>query len=601
MRRNRKTTIAVGLVAAAAALLSACGSSGGGSNTSSPNAASSGASGSGGGGKTASAGYNAAFDAVVNPSTKTGGTLNLGAQADCDSWDPKIAYYGWCWNMQRLFTRSLMGYSVVNGTDFKLAPDLAASAGQHNADYTKWTYKLKSGLKWSDGKPITPQDVKYGLERNFASAEIPGGPSSYFQQSIKAPKNYAGPYKGGDDPFITTTADSITIQLASPNADFDYLMAMAASAPVPNKTEGGTGFVGANYTKHPMASGPYMIKSYKPGQSIDFVKNPNWSQSTDTIRHPLVDEVKLTIDTNPADLDQKLKDGSLDANAGTGAGGLDPQFQSYVLTNSDAKKNTDDPATAFTQYLPVFQTVIKNPDCRKAIFYATNKASILAAYGGPTNGTIAKSMTPPGITGYDPSYDPYPVGSDNTGDLAKAKQELQACGSPNGFSTKFAYPTNSSKAPLVFAAEKAALARVGIKITAVTDDPSTYYSTFIGSPKNVVKQGIGLAIAGWGADFPTVVGFYQSIANGNAIVDPGTSNYVSLNDPVVNGVLNGAPKGTTSDADFKKLNQQIMTDAVYLPLYWGNTLMYRNPRMTNVTCDNALAFGNYDFVNAGVS
>jgi hypothetical protein len=44
-----------------------------------------------------------------------------------------------------------------------------------------------------------------------------------------------------------------------------------------------------------------------------------------------------------------------------------------------------------------------------------------------------------------------------------------------------------------------------------------------------------------------------------------------------------------------------MNDTVYIPLYFGNTLMYRSTRMTNVTCDNALAFGNYDFVNAGVT
>jgi peptide/nickel transport system substrate-binding protein len=43
-----------------------------------------------------------------------------------------------------------------------------------------------------------------------------------------------------------------------------------------------------------------------------------------------------------------------------------------------------------------------------------------------------------------------------------------------------------------------------------------------------------------------------------------------------------------------------MKDAVYLPYVWGRTLYYRNPRLTNVTCDNALAFGIYDFVNVGV-
>jgi peptide/nickel transport system substrate-binding protein len=331
------------------------------------------------------------------------------------------------------------------------------------------------------------------------------------------------------------------------------------------------------------------------------VRNPNWDQSTDTIRHPLVDEIDLSIDTNPSDLDERLKSGELDANAGTGAGGLTPAFQTYVLTHPDAKENVDDPSVASTQYFAVMQSVVTNPDCRKAIFYALNKSSVLAAEGGPTAGTLAGSMTPPGIPGYDASYNPYPAGADNTGDLAMAKQELQKCGKPGGFPLVYAYQTPAVKAKAVFQAVQAALARVGITVTAVTDDASTYYNTFIGSPKTILAKHIGMAFAGWGADFPTVVGFYQAIANGNAIVDPGNSNYPSLDDPTVNQIIDGAASGSKTAADFATLNHQIMNDAVYLPIYWGNTLMYRNPRMTNVTCNNALAFGNYDFVNVGVS
>ena len=125
-------------------------------------------------------GYNAAANNVVNPSTKTGGTLNLLAGSDCDSWDPANTYYGWCWNMQRLFTRTLVGYTGVNGTQVKLVPDLATALGEHNADFTQWTYTLKSGLKSRTARPITPTDIKYGIERHFATDVINGGPSSYF-------------------------------------------------------------------------------------------------------------------------------------------------------------------------------------------------------------------------------------------------------------------------------------------------------------------------------------------------------------------------------------------------------------------------------------
>ena len=599
--KRKRLIAAVALAAAGAVVLAACSSSkGGGGGGGSTSASGSNA----GNNQGVPAAYNAAADNIVNPSTKTGGTLNLGATADADSWDPKIAYYGWAWNMGRLYLRNLIGYKVVNGTKWELAPDLATDMGTHNANFTQWTYTLKPDVKWENGKPITAMDVKYGLERNFASAEIPGGPSSYFTSGLKAPKDYKGPYKDGDlpDTDIKASGSTITINLTGPNADFNYLMAMDASGPVPYKTEN-TPYKGSTYTKHPMASGPYKFQSYSPGKSLVLVRNPQWSQSTDTIRHPLVDQVDLTIDTNPEDLDSKLESGQLDANAAGGAGGITPAFKSKVLTDPNVKKNADDPAAASTQYLPVMQTVITNVHCRNAIFYATNKASILNVYGGPTSGEISGAMTPPGIPGYQTTsdFDPLSAGPDQTGDLTKAKAELQACGKPNGFNVTFAYPTPSSYAPKVYSAEKAALSRVGIQLNAVTDDASTYYNTFIGSPANILKKQIGMGLAGWGADFPTDVGFYQAIANGNAIVDPGNSNYPSLNDPVVNQILGAGGAGKNTEADWQKLNHQIMTDAVYVPLYWTKTLYYRNPRMTNVTCDNALAFGIYDFVNVGVS
>ena len=486
--KRKRLIAAVALAAAGAVVLAACSSSkGGGGGGGSTSASGSNA----GNNQGVPAAYNAAADNIVNPSTKTGGTLNLGATADADSWDPKIAYYGWAWNMGRLYLRNLIGYKVVNGTKWKLAPDLATDMGTHNANFTQWTYTLKPDVKWENGKPITAMDVKYGLERNFASAEIPGGPSSYFTSGLKAPKDYKGPYKDGDlpDTDIKASGSTITINLTGPNADFNYLMAMDASGPVPYKTEN-TPYKGSTYTKHPMASGPYKFQSYSPGKSLVLVRNPQWSQSTDTIRHPLVDQVDLTIDTNPEDLDSKLESGQLDANAAGGAGGITPAFKSKVLTDPNVKKNADDPAAASTQYLPVMQTVITNVHCRNAIFYATNKASILNVYGGPTSGEISGAMTPPGIPGYQTTsdFDPLSAGTDQTGDLAKAKAELQACGKPNGFDVKYAYPTPSRKAPMVFSAEKAALARVGIQLTAVTEDASTYYNTFIGSPSQHLEE-----------------------------------------------------------------------------------------------------------------
>lgn len=601
MARYSKVVTTAALAAVTATVLAACGSGAKGAN----NSASGVSTNASGSNKAVSAAFNAATIGIVNQSAKTGGTLNLLANGDCDSWDPANTYYAWCFNMQRLFTRTLVGFtSDAGANNVKITPDLAQGLGQHNADFTQWTYKLKSGVKWENGTPITSKDVAYGISRLLATDVLNGGPYSYFQNILVQPAGYAGVYKSGLLPSIQTPDDqTVTFNLSVPYADFDYLMTLPASAPVPNGVEGGLignpGDKADKYTLHPVSSGPFKIESYTQNQSITFVRNTNWDQATDTIRTPKADKIVLTIDSDPDDEDKKLQAGNADAEAD---GGVQATFQSQIATNPDLKKNADNPVTGFTRYLVIFQTVkpLDNVHCRRAIAYALNKSDLQRARGGSYGGDIAKTMTPPIIAGYDPNANPYPSGADNTGDLTKAKDELKQCGQPNGFTLKEAY-VNKGRGTDIYNASQQALARVGITVQPAAGDQSTYYSKFIGSPQNIIDQGLGLGQAGWGADFPTGYGFWNSISNGKNILPTGNSNYASLNDPVVNQILVDVTKSSgTHSADFKKLDAQVMSDAVMIPYVYDKTLFYRNPQMTNVRVNFALG-GYYDFVNAGVS
>ncbi len=584
MRFKRKALGLASVAVTGALLLAGC--SGTGSGTTTPS----------GGSGSASAGFDAAVNGVVNPSTKTGGTLKLLSANDCDSWDPARTYYGWCLNMQRVMSRTLVNYSKVNGTEFTLAPDLATDMGTHNADYTQWKYTLQDGLKYSDGETIKAEDIKYAIERMYAQDVITGGPTFYFTEIIDAPSSYKGPYDGKSlpDSAVAVSGNTITFNLKKPFADFNYLLALPTSAPVPEDKD-----TGATYTRNPVSSGPFQIENYTPQKSITFTRNKNWDQASDKIRKPLADGIDLTINSNTEDIDNQLEAGSADARMETAVG---PAFRAKIYSDNDLKKNADDPGGPTTRYYSIASSVppLDNVHCRRAVFYAINKASALQIAGGSAAGQVAGSATPPGIPGYDPSYNPYPSGSDNTGDVAKAKEELAACGQPDGFSTKFAYSTPDATNGKAFANVRDSLAKAGIKVTAATTSAENYYSTFIGSPSNVKKQGLGIMMAGWGADFPTLYGFYQNIVNGATIRDPGTSNYASINDSTVNKILDDTGTPTTTELG-TQLNKALMATAQFLPMRWDKTLWYRNSRLTNVTANNALGFGAYDVVNVGTS
>jgi len=110
------------------------------------------------------ASFNAAATQVVNASDKKGGTLNMWSSQDADSFDPAISYYAWTIDWNRLYSRTLMTYTPKPGADgLILTPDLASAAPEISADGKTYTFKLKSGVKFDDGSPVTSKDIKYGI------------------------------------------------------------------------------------------------------------------------------------------------------------------------------------------------------------------------------------------------------------------------------------------------------------------------------------------------------------------------------------------------------------------------------------------------------
>lgn len=598
MPKYRRLARASAVIGVAALALAACG----GSSTPKPSE-------SGGAGSVPSS-FNAAVTNIVNASDKTGGTLKLGPNSDCDSWDPARAYYAWCLsNMQRIYTRTLMAYQHVAGVDgTKTVPDMATAPGAASDSNKTWTYKLQSGLKYEDGTTIKSADIKYAIERLFATDIINGGPTFYYLCLLdtcdaSGASAYKGPYadKTGEPmvdgkPSIETPDDTtITFHLTSSYVDFDYLMTLGPSSPIPKTAD-----TGAKYTEHPLSSGPFKFGTYVVGKSLIFVRNDQWSQATDKIRKPMVNEIDMNVITDPDAADKALQSGQIDLEPD---GGVQAAFQAQINGDANLKKYADDPVTGFTRYLALAPSVppFDNIDCRLAVFYALNKADMVKARGGSYGGDVANTMAPPSVIGFDKSANPYPVGADNTGDLVKAKEELTKCGKPTGFDVNMAY-VNKGKGIAVFEAVQQSLARVGINVKSTPiGDNATYYSTYIGSPSNIASKKLGLMVAGWAADFPSGYGFWNSIVSGKAILPTGNTNYTSLNDPVINGYLDQALTAKTSELEgiYKSLDAQVMKDAVYLPFQYDKTLYYHTPRLTNLYLQAGGGY-YYDYVNIGV-
>ncbi|MEV4613413.1 ABC transporter substrate-binding protein [Kitasatospora sp. NPDC049258] len=587
MTRNR-TLAAAALVASLALTTAACGGSKGGGT------------GDGGATKAASAGFNAAAEKVVNPSDKKGGTLNLWTSTDADSWDPGRAYYASVWNFERFYARTLLAFDAKPGKDgLKLVPDLAADQPTIAADGKTYTFKLKPGVKFEDGSAITSKDIKYGIERIFAQDVVSGGPT-YLINSLDQGQNYKGPYTDTDPnklglKTVETPDDStIVFHLDKADSSFPYLLAMGSASPVPQKLD-----TGSKYGDHPVSSGPYKFKTIDPGKSVELVRNESWDAATDPFRKALPDTVKLTITTNADDMDARLLEGSADIDFSQT--GLSQAAQVKVLQDPALKANTDDPYNGFIRYITVVPKVapFDNEHCRKAVMYAADTTALQTARGGSVAGSTYGSMLPPNILGSD-DYDPFGL-TKGKPDLAKAKEELAACGKPDGFKTTIAVRGNKEKEVNSAVALQTALKAINVDVT-VDQYDGKLLASVAGAPDVVHSKNYGLLVVGWGADYPNGAGYMQPLMDGRFIVKNGNSNYAETDDPEVNAWFDQAAAETdpAKAAElYKKINHKVTDSAVYLPIVADKALNYRNPRLTNVFVNQA--FGEVDFQALGVS
>ncbi len=582
MRRPRTIGLAA-LGVAAAFALAACGGSSSGSGSSS---------------SSSSAGFNAAVTTVVNPSTHKGGTLTFGDSSTPDSTDPGNTYYAFMWNLTRLYTMPLMTYKSCPGKcGLQVVPDLATGPGVVSDNGLTWTYHIQPDVKFEDGTTVTSADVKYAVERTFDRSVLPLGPS-YFPLLLKPQSPaYPGPYKDrsknlmGLNAVQTPNATTIVFHLAKPFADFDYVVAIPQTAPVPPNKD-----TGANYQLHPYSTGPYKFQSYQLNKQTTLVPNTYWKASTDPNASQLASKIVINWNMNANDIDNRLIAGDLDVDAaGTG---VQAAARAKILSTPSLKASSDNPISGFLwfAYLNTKVAPLDNLHCREAIEYAANKTNLQTAYGGPVaGGAIASTVAPPNVIGQK-SFDLYASTTKPNGDIAAAKEQLKLCGQPNGFTTGVTYRSDRPKEVAAATALQQALSQVGIKTTLHGFPSGTYYSNFAGVPKYMDSHNIGIAFGGWAPDWPDGYGFFDFITAGDTISPAGNTNIEQLNDPVVNSDLNkmaSTTNATQRNSYTAQIDMQVMKDAAILPEVYAKSLLYRSPNLTNVYVQPYYGMYNY--------
>lgn len=531
---------------------------------------------------------------IRQPSAKPGGTLRL-VTGSVDSLDPARSYSPGVWNVMRLYTRQLVAYAPRPGIDgARTVPDLATAPGRTTDGGRTWTYTLRPGLAWEDGSPLTSTDVKYGIERLFASDVVTGGPTWAVQLLDDRSTPYDGPYtdKKGLRSVTTPDARTVVFRLRQPFADWDEVMALPAASPVRAQAD-----TAATYGKKPLSSGPYVVAEVAATGVITFTRNKRWTRALDPVRTALPDRVTLQTNVLPVERDRKVLAGEADADVS--GSGLQAEAAARALTDPALAARVDDPSTGTLRFVAMPPAVAPFGDvhCRRAVQYALDKAAVKDALGGGYAASLATTLWPRVLPGY-PATAPYPTGVGNGGDLVRARAELAACGQPDGFPTTLG-TVNDGRGLVAADVVVRSLARVGITVTRKDYPRGTFLASVAGSPAAVRAEGLGLVVAEWAADFPSPYAFLVPLVDGRRVSPSANPNIAELSgdeEAIDDATATVDPVQAT--AAWRAVAATAMTSAVYAPLVEDRAVLIGSTRLRNAYVQPA--YRGYDLASLGV-
>jgi peptide/nickel transport system substrate-binding protein len=396
-------------------------------------------------------------------SSKTYPVLRWGESPFPGALDLQKTLWGQVGQIESLVAQDLVEYEP-NGT---LKPELASSI--ENPTPTTYIYRIRSGVKFSDGHPLTVADVVYSLTQNLAGKESVMQAFWLDVASVSA--------RG---------SSAVVVKLKHPDAVWPDILAFSSQIYEKAAAEK-MGEKALGTPADPLiGTGPWKIDSFTPETGVQLSRNPYWTGPT-----PPAEKVVFTFYKSEGSMALALRSGAIDGASWYDSPKLFVNISNIHLLSTAPRVGTTYVGMNMNQ--PPFNDV----HVRRAIAYATNVEGMIKALFPAGAATVDTTVVPHDL------FSGFPMDKVNqllaslprySFDLATAKRELAKSAYPHGFSTEVqALATEPVK---VETAEILAsdLASIGIKATVHEVQPSEV-STLQGSKVKIEIAGRGAIYA----------------------------------------------------------------------------------------------------------
>ena len=489
-----------------------------------------------------------------------GGTLRVAFSDDYTFLDPAEASGSDSITIYYTMFDGLYKYDKSNQPQL----DLAAAPPTISADGKTWTFTLRKNVLFSNGMPMTADDVKYSIVR-MLDPHL-GPPVSYCQSANDI-------YVGSHD-YITGKASDVSgiqvldpytirFQLTNPLSVFPFFLAEGCNFVVPKavaSTESESDF-----SNHPIGTGPFMLQSYQKGVQATFVKNPHYFITG----LPYLNKVITYLSIPPSVIALKIQHGDIDA-FGDAIQIATPDLQQF---ESDPKLSPyvvqSTPWVSLWLDINGSDPLMKSLQLRQAIAMAIDRTRLVQVDGA--NATPAYQLYEPSWPQYDPSLAMkavYPYDPTKAAALVKASgykgQELV-------YMDRSGVPYFQAIAPAI----QQMLQNIGLNLTVRTVGHTTYHV----DRESLLNH--EMDAFDWGPDYFDASDLYSytldCAQNGNGGFSG--AHYCDARADALAHKASSLPLGAARNALLRQAQLIILQSATRIPLLFPKNIEIASPRI----------------------
>ncbi len=515
----------------------------------------------------------------VYQAAHAGGTLKLLATGAGGTLDPQVNYTLQYWQLYQATYDGLVTFQKVGGTpSFDVVPDLATSMPTISKNGLTYTFTLRKGIKFSNGLPVTVNDVKASFQRLFKVSNPNAG--TWYNVIAGGPACVSTPATCSLSGLVVNAAtNSVVFHLLHADAEFLDQLAVPFGAILPAgtpaKDQGSTPIPG---------TGAYKFASYNPNTSLVMTRNPYfkvWSSAAQPQGYPntIVEDFGQTVESEVTSVENGQADWVFDPL---------PSDRLQQVSTKYAKDVHVHTLTA-DWYLPMNMNIapFNNLKARQAVNYAIDKNAAVTLDGGTQLATPTCTILPPNFPGHvDACVYNKGAGSTYAGpDLAKAKALVKASGT---FGEKVAVvsqndPVDANIGQYVVSV----LNSIGYKATLKPLSQNIEFN-YIQDTNNHVQ----ISLTQWFQDYPAASDFINVLLS-CANFHKGSTNSINMAGmcvPSIDAKMHQAEtlmisNPTAGNKLWGQLDTQIMAQqAPWVPLF--------NPKLVDFTSSRV---GNYQF------